>query len=40
MYACIHETESGFFGGGVRVGESATYFLRPTPTVSGFGQIA
>jgi hypothetical protein len=32
MYACILETGRGFFRGGVRIGESATHFSRPTPT--------
>jgi hypothetical protein len=31
MYACLHETGRGFFGG-CKVGESATYFSRATPT--------
>jgi hypothetical protein len=31
MYVCIHETVRGFFEGGVWVGESATYFSRPSP---------
>jgi hypothetical protein len=34
MYACIPEIDGGFFGGGVQVGESATYFSRPTPTLA------
>ncbi len=33
MYACIRETGGGF-SRGVRVRESDTYFLRPTPTLA------
>jgi hypothetical protein len=32
MYACIRGTGRGSFEGGVRIGESASYFSRPTST--------
>jgi hypothetical protein len=32
MYACVQGTCGGSSEGGVRAGEAATYFSRPTPT--------
>jgi hypothetical protein len=36
MYACIHETECGFFAGMCVGRESATYVSRPAPAAPRF----